>query len=377
MARPKQLWIALGALTVAGAAGAVAAAGRLRREGSDSADEPEPPTALEPDPADAEPPHPAHRPRRAERTKLGARAYRLGRSEPAGEGLRRIALGRLGHALGQLRRDHGHAEAVHEARKDLKKLRAVLRLLRARVGDELYRRENAGFRDTGRLLSGARDAQVRIDTLDALVASDAVPPPAIAEFRHRLEHERGARAVRDDPEQLAAALIAEASKRARGWPVGGDGWDAVEPGLRRSYRRGRARMKDALAEPSVENLHEWRKRVKDLWYHLRILTPAWPPVLEALAEEAHVLSERLGDDHDLAVLALAAKRHFDAFADPSDLDDLVVAIEQRRAELQSDAFSLGRRLYADAPDAFVLRLEAWWRAWREPPVAGATPDRRM
>ena len=125
-------------------------------------------------------------------------------------------------------------------------------------------------------------------------------------------------------------------------------------------------MSEAIADPTVERLHEWRKRVKDLWYHLRILTPAWPAVLEPLAGEAHVLSEQLGDDHDLAMLGLAARERADAFSDPLDLDSLLDAIERRRSELQRDATSLGRRLYADEPEAFVSRVEVWWRAWRDP-----------
>ena len=293
-----------------------------------------------------------------------ARAFQLGRGEPAGEGLRRIALGRLDHALAELREGADRAVAVHEARKDLKKTRAIVRLLRARLGTDLYRRESAAFRDTGRSLSGARDAQVRLDTLDKLVDGGGVDSDGVAELRRRLEVARDAAAGGEVPDRRAAAELEQAQVRVREWSVGGDGWDAVEAGLRRSYRRGRARMADAARAPTTDNLHEWRKRVKDLWYHLRILSPAWPPVVEALAEEAHVLSEQLGDDHDLAVLAAAARENFDAFADPGDLDALLASVERRRAELQREAFSLGRRLYVDKSDAFVSRLEAWWSAWR-------------
>jgi CHAD domain-containing protein len=278
--------------------------------------------------------------------------------------MRRIALGRLDHARDQLADGDPDANAIHEARKDLKKLRAVLRLLRRRFGEDVYRRENAGARDTGRLLAGARDARVRLDTLARLVEDGLAGEEQVGALRSRLEAELHARAVDDDAISLPLARIAEARRRAEAWPVGGEGWDAVGAGLKRSYGRGRARMADALERPSVENLHEWRKRVKDLWYHLRILAPAWPPVVDALAEEAHVLSELLGDDHDLAVLAAHARRNHDAFEDPGDLDALLEAIARRRAELQADAVSIGRRLYSDEPRAFLARTKAWWRAWR-------------
>ena len=58
----------------------------------------------------------------------------------------------------------------------------------------------------------------------------------------------------------------------------------------------------------MESLHEWRKRVKHLWYHHTLLRSLWPPVMEVTGDEAHALSDHLGDDHDLAVLAAWVER---------------------------------------------------------------------
>ncbi len=86
------------------------------------------------------------------------------------------------------------------------------------------------------------------------------------------------------------------------WPLERDGFDLLRPGLRRAYARARKTFRSARKKRSDEALHEWRKRSKDLWYALRIVRRAWPAVLGATADEAHELSDRLGDDHDLAVL---------------------------------------------------------------------------
>ena len=88
------------------------------------------------------------------------------------------------------------------------------------------------------------------------------------------------------------------------WSVAGDGFDGLEDGLRSSYAaRAVTRLADLGPHPDAEDLHELRKRVKDHWYHVRLLRAAWPPVMTAWADEAHVLAEQLGDDHDLSVLA--------------------------------------------------------------------------
>ena len=106
----------------------------------------------------------------------------------------------------------------------------------------------------------------------------------------------------------------------------------------------------------MDALHEWRKRVKELWYHHTLLRELWPPVMDAVGDEAHELADRLGDDHDLAVLADWVSLHGE------DGEELFEAVERRRAALEAEAFALGARLYADKPSAFVGRLRRLWDA---------------
>ena len=78
-----------------------------------------------------------------------SRAYRLKPKESLPEGIPRVARGRIDHAVDELRgkTDSSADEAVHEARKDLKKLRALLRLARGELGESSFARENTCFRD--------------------------------------------------------------------------------------------------------------------------------------------------------------------------------------------------------------------------------------
>jgi CHAD domain-containing protein len=297
-----------------------------------------------------------------------SRRYRLRRKESLGEGMRRIALGRVDNAVDELRgRGGDRATAVHEARKDLKKLRAVLRLVRDELGDEPYRDQNTHFRDLGRTLSGARDALVRLETLDDLLKEDSseLEGREVGPLRDGLEAERGRQADVASEELLegVAAALEPERERIAAWPLEGDDWAIVAPGLRRIYRRGRSRFEDVVAEPSTENLHEWRKRAKDLWYAFRILKPVWPAVTDGLTDEADRLSDLLGDDHDLAVLAATARERSHEL-EAGALEGLLDAVEGRRAELQREALPLGNRLYAEKPGAFTDRMESWWRAWR-------------
>ena len=122
----------------------------------------------------------------------------------------------------------------------------------------------------------------------------------------------------------------------------------IGPGLKRSYRRGRNRFRDVRAEVSDEGVHEWRKRVKDLWYHLRLVRNAKKSVLGEAADEAHELSDLLGDHHDLAVLRDDAVERRELFGD-GDLESLIASISERQDELAANAISLGERFYARKP----------------------------
>jgi len=124
-------------------------------------------------------------------------------------------------------------------------------------------------------------------------------------------------------------------------------------------------------EASATNLHERRKRVKDLWYQLRLIRDADKHLLGDLADQAHDLSDHLGDDHDLALLREEVQRRRTAFADPGDQRHLLEEIDQRRGELQFAAISLGQRIYAEKPKRFTKRLEKRWEAWREREPVGA------
>jgi hypothetical protein len=124
-------------------------------------------------------------------------------------------------------------------------------------------------------------------------------------------------------------------------------------------------MRAAAQDPTTAALHEWRKRVKDLWYHERLVVELWAPVLTAHAQETRRLSELLGDEHDLAVLAELLVAHPALRGDPTaGAEQLPGVIEARRAELRDDAFALGARVYADRPKAFGRRLGRWIEATR-------------
>jgi CHAD domain-containing protein len=287
-----------------------------------------------------------------------ARAYRLQPTEPTPDGVRRIARGQIDLAHEELTGDgHGDiGDAVHETRKAFKRLRALVRLARDELGDEVYRRENTTFRDAGRALSGVRDAAVLVATLDDVIARYA-GELAIGTFRGlhdaladeaRTAHD----AIEGDQGAVdgVIATLDAARDRVAGWPLPDNEADVaiLAPGFKRIYRRGRRALAAAEDDTGTESLHEVRKRAKDLWHAAQVLRPADRKKLKKLGRRAHDLSDVVGEDHDLAVLLEAARQRPHALA-TGERGLLVALVGRRRAELQRTALKQGRKLYARKP----------------------------
>jgi CHAD domain-containing protein len=295
------------------------------------------------------------------------RSFRLKPGEEIAAGMTRIAAGRADEALARLRGIESGgdaAEAIHGARKDLKKLRAVLRLLRRALPEDLRREENGRYRDAGRALSASRDAEVRLATLEELGERAELPVEALEAWRAILARDREAAAgtAREEAAIAEAVGLIEAGRAGiENWQLEGDSWKLIDPGLRRTYRRGRRAMGLAAKHSGEADFHAWRKRAKDLWYALRILEQAWPRPLGATADEAHRLSEALGDHHDLALLRADLGRRR---LGEEETRTLARAIDGRQQQLASEALDLGRRLYVEKPKALTRRLRDYWRAWR-------------
>lgn len=288
--------------------------------------------------------------------------YRLPLDAPIPDGLRRTATERLDHAIDALRTQDDPATAVHEARKDVKKIRSLLRLVRDGLGRDLVRDEQLALRNASGLLAASRDAEVMAQTTADLARRFAGRLPhsaftAAAEAASPATGRPGDDAGEAEARDAAAAALEAVRARVQEWPLERCDRETLVVGLERSYRRGRRGLRPARAG-DAEQLHAWRKRVKDLWYQQRLLQDAWPAVLAAQAEEAHVLTEHLGDHHDLHVLREALLAAPD---DPPQRDDVVALIDLRSAELLDDALRLGARVYAERPGAFTRRLRRYLR----------------
>jgi CHAD domain-containing protein len=313
-------------------------------------------------------------------------AYQFEHHEPIDDGVRRIAAELIDDAIEWVEAEHADPhEVVHEVRKDCKKLRGLLRLVR-KAAPALYKYENAVFRDAAASLSRVRDAEAAIETYDALIAhfADGLNVLEFAPIRAALpRHREHTLQTMDDFGQRLAAFrddMREARARVDGWMLPEAEtdpeaqWKLFDGGLRKVYRRGRKAMQQAYDTRHPEDFHEWRKRAKYLRYHLRLLRPAWPRLLKPTRSEVKALADLLGDDHDLTVLREILPRAVDMHAHAERGQLLLALMDRRSAELRDRANWLGQRIYAESPKQLTARLGTYWSVWRrEHAAAGGLP----
>ena len=298
--------------------------------------------------------------------------YRFERDETVGDAFRRIASTQSDKALdevGSAAANPADEDAIHDCRKRCKKIRGLIRLVRPALDQATYRAANEAFRDAARELSSLRDAQALLATFDSVVAAPT-EPPRLDDFESvRAELVRRA-GTEPDGDDAGASTFERAGDLLRAGhdlvvdaDLHADGWGAVRGGLAQTYRRGRDALEVVYDDPTPDNFHELRKRAKYSWYHLRLLGPSAPAILDPLAKQFERLAEGLGDAHDLAVLRVQLDDDPDSFGGEATVHAALELLDQHREKLEHDGVSLAEQLYAEPPKPFARRLERYWDAW--------------
>src|SRR5215510_7863686 len=291
--------------------------------------------------------------------------FRLKLREPLPDGLKRVFREQIESALELCRHPaKQRAVTVHEVRKHLKKLRAAMRLAIPEVGEDQHTREDRCVRKIGRLVSDLRDSQVRLQTLiqlrdDTAKGPEESPFPRIEELLS-LERESFSAAFAGWQKQ-AIPQLERVEARLLKWPLEGLTWKQICGAVCKIYKRGQRRLETTISDPDPENVHAWRKRVKDLWYQLRILQPLNREVLTEMAHDADVLGELLGDEHDLNFLWARLEKESSDEALRDELAQLEQLIRKRGKRLRTNALELGRRFYAEPAKAFAKRISIFIR----------------
>jgi CHAD domain-containing protein len=278
-----------------------------------------------------------------------------------GETLRAVARDVLAEARSAIEDPaKSDADAVHDFRRAMKRWRSVLRLLDPFLDDDgrLLRTE---ARDLARALGGARDAQSALDALADLSEHGlALSPRSQATIRRRIEALRQAAettVLTGEMRMRLMGALARAEASIERWPLQVVSFADVAGRLTRAYRGARRALPRDWSAAEAEDLHELRKCIVNHRYQMETVAPLWPRFGRMWVGEAQRLRDRLGQHHDLMLLAALIEPHQPLAPWRSRL---APAVAERMKDHVAAARRLASRLFVEKPSAFQRRLEVMW-----------------
>jgi CHAD domain-containing protein len=291
--------------------------------------------------------------------------FRLKAGEPVSSEVRRIVLRQLDLAASELVSigDPESDEAIHDARRRVKKIRAIIRLVRP-VLDKAHR-SDPDLRRVSRLLAPVADGQGVIDTLNQLLhryrkhlprkTASAIRSDLVARSKHIDQ-----KAANNGVLKIAKKTLRAERERVKRWRLSADGFRAVAPGLKESVRRARAAMVAAWMKPTAAHHHAWRRHVKNHWFHVRLLEERCGDRLQPYQRHLEALDGALGEYHNLVLLREVLVG--DTTLQRREVARCLGIVERYQRALRRNAQVLGMRIYNEKPRRFVSRVKQLWDA---------------
>jgi CHAD domain-containing protein len=294
-------------------------------------------------------------------------AFQLRTDESVTHGLRRLARKELQSARRELQTSRPPRDApVHEARKSVKKVRAILQLIDDDQGGGLNG-DHRSLRSVNRTLSDLRDADVLMETLAKLRAKHphVMNEQAFARARRLLAARKRAAAEAVQGKQTWKAVdrkLRTVRRDAKRWQPDHPGAGALKRGIRAAHQRGRTEMKRAQKEQTAATFHGWRKEMKALWYALRLIEQSDSRVRRDI-RALHRAETLLGDEHNLVVLCAELSSEGTICRGPLDIDRLRLAADHDQCRLREKASARIRYIYQRRSGAYARDIARLWKKW--------------
>jgi CHAD domain-containing protein len=290
-------------------------------------------------------------------------SYRIDPRLPLTSEVLRIAKEEINGALGHLEAARDEPDkALHECRKRLKSLRALIRLVRS--GDkDFVRAENARYREVSARLAGPRESAALIETVDRLAEAfpDETAGSALDPVRDRLVARRGG-VLHDN---LAAATDAAVAACRTGLKQIGnlnlpdqpeDAADVLADGVRRTMHRARKALRHAKTRGEPEDFHTLRKALKAHSKHLSLLKKLWPSPVKAERKDVDTLAEKLGDLHDIFVLRALLKDKEKPLGGPQETRLLARLSKRSERQLRKTCLADASEVVDDKPKRSAKKI---------------------
>ena len=255
-------------------------------------------------------------------------------------------------------------ERFKEARKSLKRVRAILLLMRDSISKERFKEEEKNVRELSKVFREVRNACVIEDVLTKLLQDKSIDsdPKDLKEMKAVLiaHTQKTIHSTLNDSEKLRPALgnIQAAFERIPALEVDDLITESVLQGLRASYRDAFEFFQLCEESNSSSDWISWRRSINFLAIQLDLFTDLRLANLKKWSEEAHLVSDVLGEHQDLLHMEEDAKQIKDLFENKKVLKLLLDLSSEKRKELRKTARKESARLFVKSPKDFIKTLIA-------------------
>lgn len=261
----------------------------------------------------------------------------------------------------------GVDEAIHKARKSLKRSRALLKLCRDASPKTLphaARRLGAAARS----IAGMRDAAALVECVNWLEpwffekgAQDLVScMQQQLRARHGKHTADEAEIVRQIEGAITLCRTTKTSLKKARYKSDENASRILAGGWARRHKRAVKALARCRAQGQEADFHELRKSAQQTVYQAALLERAWPTGLNAIADDAKKLAEVLGHEHDLTMLLALEKSEPDALCPSQERPRMLTLIKERQSALRSEAIEIGQALYGGYWKNECKRVKRLW-----------------
>lgn len=238
--------------------------------------------------------------------------------------------------------------SCHDARKDIKKIRALLRAFRFSVQKQDFYREDRFLREIKNSLTEVRQADVFILIIENLHKKYLISEDNYVKIKDVLLQNK--KRFFDRQVEIKNTIIRQldiARIRLKNIDFITNNNKALLKGIRFTYSRGCKLKEKCFINQNSELLHSLRKSVKYLYYQIEFITCNQSDALNLIIEDYRKISEILGYEHDLTELM-----GFIAANQINNQGKLLTAINNEHISAVNDFLQVENTVFQDAPEIF-------------------------
>ncbi|TAJ12302.1 CHAD domain-containing protein [Marinilabiliaceae bacterium JC017] len=297
--------------------------------------------------------------------------FAIDTTEELSEGLRRNFNEQFDYITYQCHQLNNFNIAVHEIRKGFKRVRAMLRIVRGDITEELYHYENDRFKNLAGFLSEIRDLHVIADELNELYNAGEldIPEPTFLKVNHYLQNRLDKTCESLTKNEHVFKKIEKGVEQARHdfvhWPVNHLGPHTITQSVGRIYDQGKNRMLKSQVKNAPLQLHYLRKRMKYLMYMAQLIEPVWKDYFEGLIRSLKEASDSLGQDHNWVATIAFIQGASSSILSSYNKQKMIGILEDQRKQLLVEIWPLVAKIYTEDPEDFVKRVNSYWLLGRQ------------